>query len=85
MRQLAFLKNTLLTPPPKNIQTKGPKKSRSTSNEALTSRILSMWERDNSQFLDSLTSQKEPIILKKEKCSYWQSIVFSSSNAYFGP
>jgi len=60
LRQLAFLDTTMMSPPPRKVQTKGAKKkvdiARSRAKVASTSRIPSSWERVDSQNPDSQPS-----------------------------
>jgi len=67
IRQLAFSGDTMLSPPPRKVVTKGaPKSVRSTPKETSTDRIPSTWERVDSQFPDSQSSQTK-ISLPKRK------------------
>ena len=67
MRQLAFLQNTMLSPPPRKVLTKGaPKRVRSTPKESSTGRIPFMRESVDSQFSDSQSSQIKISFLKRK-------------------
>jgi len=57
LRQLGFLEDTILSPPPRKVVTKGAlKRVRSTQKSTSTVRIPSKWERVDSQNPDSQSS-----------------------------
>jgi hypothetical protein len=67
LRQLEFPEDTMLSPPPRKVVTKGaPKRVRPTPKSTSTGRIPSTWERVDSQNLDSQSS-KPKIKLPKRK------------------
>jgi len=74
MCQLAFSEDTMLFPPQRKAVTKRAKKMvRSTPKKSSTCRILSMWERVDSQFPDSQSPQTKSSFSKRKNVCYGHS------------
>jgi hypothetical protein len=67
MHQLAFLEDTMFSPPSRKVVTKGASKKESfTPKESSTGRIHSTWERVDSRFPDSQSSQTNTSLPKRK-------------------